>query len=199
MRTVCRQIAPKLLQTLKVFIFVRPYTTKGEALECFEFECKIFFDPIWNKVRPMNVEGLSMAAIVEMLLLRFSILPRLTHAELSNTTEAISSYKKFISIDILTLGENHLDISRVRFIVGQLCHNNNDLEGAFEHFLTLALKASRTTVGGPDDDKLGNVIYDQNNMKAALDFYEEGLTVERQIYLVCSQNISLTLMNIAGI
>jgi len=126
-----------------------------------------------------------------------------THAELSNTTEAISSYKKFISIGILTLGENHLDISNVRFIVGQLCHTNNDLEGAFEH-LTLALKSSRTAVGGPDDEtialvlnKLGNVLYDQNNMKAALDAYEEGLTVERRIYPVYSQHISVTLMNIA--
>ena len=79
-----------------------------------------------------------------------------THAELSNTTEAISSYKKFISIGILTLGENHLDISNVRFIVGQICHNNNDLEGAFEQ-LTLALKSSRTTVGGPDDETIALV------------------------------------------
>jgi len=116
--------------------------------------------------RPMNVEGLSMAAIIEMLLLRFSILLRLTHAELSNTTEAISSCKKFMSIGILTLGKNHLDISRVRVIVGQRCHNNNDLEGASEHFLTLALKSSRTTVGGPDDETIALVLNKLGNETA---------------------------------
>ena len=79
-----------------------------------------------------------------------------THAELSNTNEAISSYKKFRSIRILTLGENHLDISRDRFSIGQLFHNNNDLEGASEP-LTLALKSSRTTVGGPDDETIALV------------------------------------------
>ena len=72
--------------------------------------------------------------------------------------------------------------------------------------MTLALKSSRTAVGSPDDEtialvlnNLGNVLYDQNNMKAALDAYEEGLTVERRIYPVYSQHISVTLMNIAGI
>lgn len=118
--------------------------------------------------------------------------------------QSIELYKCFLSFAISRKGQEDKDVARTLILIGHLSYEASNNEDA-HLYLSRGLVAAKGAFGANSTivsnilNKIGNVFYDQNEFPSALEAYQAGLAIERQIYLPLDNNIAVTLLNVARV
>eukprot|EP00529_Nitzschia_sp_RCC80_P017697 CAMPEP_0113482690 /NCGR_PEP_ID=MMETSP0014_2-20120614/23052_1 /TAXON_ID=2857 /ORGANISM="Nitzschia sp." /LENGTH=814 /DNA_ID=CAMNT_0000376221 /DNA_START=106 /DNA_END=2550 /DNA_ORIENTATION=+ /assembly_acc=CAM_ASM_000159 len=127
-----------------------------------------------------------------------------TYHQLKQFGNSLQHYKEFLRI--ATDGSEMISLKDVALVyksIAEIYHEQSKLSDALEYF-TKALKAQSVDDVMSTDiattlNKLGNLCYQMRDFKAAMEYYRQGLEVERRVLPANHPHTIITLTNIAHI
>eukprot|EP00529_Nitzschia_sp_RCC80_P009888 CAMPEP_0113452066 /NCGR_PEP_ID=MMETSP0014_2-20120614/6658_1 /TAXON_ID=2857 /ORGANISM="Nitzschia sp." /LENGTH=795 /DNA_ID=CAMNT_0000343433 /DNA_START=130 /DNA_END=2517 /DNA_ORIENTATION=+ /assembly_acc=CAM_ASM_000159 len=127
-----------------------------------------------------------------------------TYHQLKQFGNSLQHYKEFLRI--ATEGSEMISLKDVALVyksIAEIYHEQSKLSDALEYF-TKALKAQSVDDVMSTDiattlNKLGNLCYQMRDFKAAMEYYRQGLEVERRVLPANHPHTIITLTNIAHI
>ena len=123
--------------------------------------------------------------------------------QLGRFDESMKCYDFFLKSTLSRHGPNSRDVAIVYKSMAEIHHEEGDSKLALSYFQK-ALFAGRAALGAHPEvastlNKLGNLCYEMKDLDRALQYYKEGLTIERQVFAHNHPHTVITLTNIAHI
>jgi tetratricopeptide (TPR) repeat protein len=124
---------------------------------------------------------------------------------MKNSKRALSLYEEYLDIATEKLGMKHIDIAATVRNMAEIHEDAGNLEEATQYYkqaVSLYQDVATDDVSVLVEvssilNKIGNIYYEQDDLVDAIDAYQKGLEIDRQIYNEPNRNVATTLLNIA--
>jgi tetratricopeptide (TPR) repeat protein len=128
-----------------------------------------------------------------------------TNQQLKQYDYAMQCYMEFLETAKNVFGDLSLDVAAAYKAIAEVHQLTGDLNKA-KDYLKLSLTAQQTALGGRISievattlNKLGNILYELKDFKSAMQYYKQGLAIEREVLPSGHKHLVITMTNIAHI